>query len=70
MKGTYIGPVDELKNQTAILQEVPGSDNVKAQFDDMDLEYDGKMLGFDWHLFRRAQFLIDPPVDWDDDNGK
>lgn len=67
MYGTYIGAAVPLQNEKALLQEVPGSDNVKAQFDNMELVFDGKQLGFGWHLFRREDFSIDPPVDWGDD---
>lgn len=68
MRGIYCGPLTNLQGEKALLIEVPGSDNVKAQFDNMELTgADGKDLWHGWTIFRRSHFLIEPPVDWSDD---
>ena len=67
MKGTYCGPLNQLQGETALLQDVPGSDNVKAQFDNFELlDHNGKDLAYGWHVFKKEHFLIDPPVKWED----
>lgn len=63
MRGTYTGSIKELRGQKALLQEKPGSDNVMAQFDDFDARRNGVDLSHGWHLFRRADFYVNPTID-------
>lgn len=67
MTGVYWGEIDDLRGQKALLQDVPGSDSVKAQFDSFDARRRGVDLSHGWHLFRRAEFEVASLVNWDDE---
>lgn len=59
---TYCGRNPQLKGKTALVRDDPVTCDggnfgmVLAQFDDLELEVDGKHLAFGWHLFDRKEF--------------
>lgn len=60
LAGIYIGPIEALRGQHALLrQEEP--DFLLAQFDDMNLSHPetGEELWHHWHKFRLEEFRLD-----------
>jgi hypothetical protein len=65
----YIGPIDHLKGQTALI--ILKGEFIEAQFDNAELSLDGSAvnfctgyfpvnaLGFNWHQFSVSDFRID-----------
>ena len=63
---TYVGGLDALKNETAILQEIPGDDlGVRAQFDNLDL---AEHLTHGWTRFPKSAFRIHPKTNLENDD--
>jgi hypothetical protein len=63
---TYTGPINLLQGRTALIRDSEGSKmRVLAQFDDTTLEHDGQMLAYGWHLFKKEEFELDPPINWE-----
>lgn len=54
----YVGPVEYLRGQVAMVIGAGHADKVRAQFNDMELEHPDTcvLLGFGWHLFTRSDF--------------
>ena len=71
LKGTYVGPLEHLKGQEALLQRV--GPNYLAQFDATNLSIipgvPGKSietnLGFGWTFFLESNFKLHRKVNWD-----
>lgn len=59
-RGTYIGRIDELSGKTALVSvDIDYRTNtVKAQFDQLDLEYNGVPMAYGWHEFDARDFRI------------
>lgn len=67
--GVYVGPVESLRGEKALLRESPGSkDDVEAQFDGRSYlsPYDpdqprrgGWLLTVGWHTFKATDFEED-----------
>lgn len=51
----YVGPIMALRGKTAIVMS-NDDHTIRAQFNDLKLEYDGTMLAFNWHVFPRNDF--------------
>lgn len=57
--GIYIGPVQQLQGENALLRPDEQQPRmVLAQFDRLDLEQNGAQLAFGWHLFERKDFQM------------
>lgn len=56
IKGTYVGVVKALQDETALLRY--DGDDVLAQFDNIRLKYHGRGMGFNWHRFPKSDFDI------------
>lgn len=56
MHGKYVGPVQLLRDKTALLLYEPGSFTVHAQFDDLALPAE---LTHGWQLYELCHFNID-----------
>ncbi|MDX9698621.1 MAG: hypothetical protein RBT55_03525 [Rhodocyclaceae bacterium] len=66
--GTYVGREEKLKGETALLRINPQlPEQVQAQFDNLELEYNGVNLAHGWHIFPLAAFEVDPEPAEDDD---
>lgn len=61
MHGVYCGHITGLVGETALLKDVPGSDNVYAQFDNFDAYRNDVCLAFKWHLFKKSDFDTHKP---------
>lgn len=55
---TYVGRIDALSGKTAILHIDEKTRKVKAQFDQLDLEYNGVPMAYGWHEFDARDFRI------------
>ncbi|QDP60471.1 MAG: hypothetical protein GOVbin1096_99 [Prokaryotic dsDNA virus sp.] len=55
--GTYVGDIEKLKGHTALIR-YDEDNNILAQFDDMQLRYHGRGMGFGWHKFDSSDFKI------------
>ena len=53
---TYIGGVKRLKGKTALMLPTDDPDTVKVQFDDKNLTWRNRKLGFGWHKFPARDF--------------
>jgi hypothetical protein len=63
--GTYIGNEPSLQGKTAHLMPSSNPEEILAQFDDSQLQFQGQWLGFHWHPFPKTAFQLDPEVDFD-----
>lgn len=60
----YTGPIPELQGKTALVREPtadawPTADSkihVLAQFDDINIKFNGQRMGFNWHPFLKEHF--------------
>ena len=52
----YTGIEKTLRGKTALVREGKKPGQVLAQFDDINLVYRNKALGFGWHAFAAEQF--------------
>ena len=60
LHGTYIGKTQKLIGKTALLRRDPNG--LLAQFDDRTII----PYSYGWHLFEKEEFVVDPPVNFDD----
>lgn len=58
--GTIVNAAPELIGKTALMRDHESDcDLIMLQFDDVNLEYEGKFLASGWHTFHRDSFETD-----------
>ena len=58
-RARYVGPLDHLRGETALLRDYDDDTRVLAQFDRLDpslVSAAGELLCYNWHPFRKDEF--------------